>query len=125
MNTDNNTHNNPSTGWQILGELELPVGASVEDALYSWLAEILQPLHFQEELLNKIIVSAQDAVVRTVHAEIMDKFEYFHLIVFVPSEQEKKEQAWGFFRLEKIEDAKDEQAGGDHTVEFYLYGEGD
>lgn len=125
MNTDNNTHNNPSTGWQILGELELPVGASVEDALYSWLTGILQPLKFQAELLNKIIVSAQDAVVRTVYAETLDTFEHIHLVVFVPSEREKKEQAWGFFRLEKIEDAKDEQAAGDHAVEFYLYGEGD
>jgi len=124
VNTDNNTHN-PNAGWQILGELELPVGASVEDALYAWLTEILQPLHFQPELLNKIIASAQDAVARAVHAEVMDKFEHIHLMVFVLSEREEKEQAWGFFRLEKIEDAKDEQAGGDHAVEFYLYGEGD
>ena len=125
MSTDNNAHNSPGSGWQILGELELPVRASVEDALYSWLTEILQPLCFHAELLNKIIVSAQDAVARAVHAEIMDKFEYIHLVVFIPSEQGKKEQAWGFFRLEKIEDAKDEQAGRDHAVEFYLYGEGD
>jgi len=103
----------------------MPVGASVEDALYAWLTEILQPLHFQAELLNKIIVSAQDAVARAGHAEIMDKFEHIHLMIFVPSKQDEKEQAWGFFRLEKIEDVKDRQVGGDHAVEFYLYGEGD
>jgi len=125
MSTDNNTHNNSGAGWQILGELELPVGASVEDTLNSWLTKILQPLHFQPELLNKIIVSAQDAVARSVHAEIMDKFVHIHLVVFVLSERDAKEKAWGFFHLEKIEDPKDEQAGGDHAVEFYLYGEGD
>lgn len=124
MNTYNTTHN-PSAGWQILGELELPVGASVEDALYAWLTEILHSLCLQAELLNKIIASAQDAVARAVHAEIMYKFKHIHLVVLVPSEREAKEQAWGFFRLEKIEDAKEEQTGGDHAVEFYLYGEED
>ena len=124
MNTDNTTHN-PSAGWQILGELELPVGTSMEEALYAWLTEILHPLNLQAELLNKIIASAQDAVARAIHAEIIHKFEHIHLTVFAPSERAGKEQAWGFFRLEKIEDAKDEQAGGDHAVGFYLYGEGD
>jgi len=124
MSTDNNTHKS-NAYWQILGELELSVGASVEDILYSWLTEILQPLHFQAELLKKIILSAQDAIGRAVHAEIVDEFKHIQLVVFVPSEREEKEQAWGFFRLEKIEDSKDEQIGGDHAVEFYLYGEGD
>ena len=124
MNTDNTTHTS-NAGWQILGEQELPVGASVEDALYAWLTEVLYPLNLQAELLNKIIASAKDAVARAVQAEIMLKFEHIHLTVFVPSEREEKEQAWGFFRLEKIEDTKENQIGGDHAVEFYLYGDGD
>ena len=124
MNTENTTHP-PSTGWQILGELELPAGASMEDALYAWLTKILHPLNLQAELLNKIIASAQDAVARTVHAEILLKFEHIHLTVFVPSAREEQEQAWGFFRLEKIEDMKEEQTAGNHAIEFYLYGEGD
>lgn len=125
MNTDNTTHS-PNIGWQILGELELPVGASVEDALYAWLTEVIQPLNLQTELLNKILASAQDAVARAIQAKIMHKFEHIHLLVFVPSEREAKAQAWSFFRLEKIEDVKKEgQSGGDHTIEFYLYREGD
>jgi hypothetical protein len=123
VNIDNTTHN-LSTGWQILGELELPAGASVEEALYTWLTQILHPLNLQAELLNKIIVSAQDAVARAVHAEILLKFEHIHLTVFIPSEREEKEQAWGFFRLEKIEDTKEKLTGGDHAIEFYLYGDG-
>ena len=123
MNTNNTTHN-PSAGWQILGELELPAGASVEDALHAWLTEALHPLNLQADLLNKIIASAQDAVARAIHAEIMHKFEHIHLTVFVPSERQEKQQAWGFFRLEKIEDTKDKLIGGNHAVEFYLYGDG-
>ena len=124
MNTDNNTHN-PGAGWQSLGELELPVGASMENDLHAWLTDILYPLNLQAELLDKIFVSAKNAVTRSVDAETMLKFEHIRLMVFVLSAQDKKEQAWGFFRLEKIEDSKDEQTGGDHAIEFYLYGEGD
>lgn len=124
MNTDNTTHK-PGAGWQILGELELPAGASVEEALYAWLPIIFHPLDLQAELLDKIITSAQDAVARVVRAEIMPRFEHIHLTVFIPSEREEKKQAWGFFRLEKIEDMKGEQTDGDHAIEFYLYGEGD
>jgi hypothetical protein len=124
VNTDNITHK-PGAGWQILGDLELPVGASVDEALHAWLPEILHPLDLQAELLDKIIASAQDAAARAVRAEIMPRFVHIHLTVFIPSEREEKKQAWGFFRLEKIEDMKGEQTDGDHAIEFYLYGEGD
>ena len=124
MNTNNTTHNSNSD-WQILGELELPVDVSVEDTLYAWLIDILHPLYLQTELLNKIIVSAQDAIARAVHAEIVLKLHHMHVTVFVPSKRTVKEQAWSFFRLEKMEDAKDGQVGSDHAVAFYLYGEGD
>jgi hypothetical protein len=77
----------------------------------------------QAELLNKIIASAQDAVTRAVHAEILLKFEHIHLTIFVPTKRKEKEQAWGFFRLDKIEDTKEKQTGGGHAVEFYLYGD--
>lgn len=122
MNTDNTTHN---PGWQVLGELELPVGASVEETLKAWLTELLHPLNLQSELLDKIILSAQDAATRAAQTGILRKFEHVHLTIFVPLQRDVKEQTWGFFRLEKVEDAKDEEVGSDHAVEFYLYGEGD
>jgi hypothetical protein len=124
VNTDNTTHK-PGAGWQILGEFELPAGASVEGALHAWLQEILHPLDLQAELLDKILASAQAAVARVVRTEIIPRFEHLHLTVFIPSEREEKKQAWGFFRLEKIEDMQGEQTDGDHAIEFYLYGEGD
>lgn len=124
MNTDNTAHT-PNSGWQILGELELPVGASVEDALFAWLTEILLPLDLPADLLNKIIISAQDAVAHAIHAEIMHKFGHIHLVIFAPSKRDEKEEAWGFFRLQKIEYAKENQNYGDHVVEFYVYSEGD
>lgn len=124
MNTDNLTHS-PDPGWQILGELELAAGASVPDALNTWLTEVLQPLHLQTALLNKIIASAQEAVARAAQIGVVKEFEHIHLMVLVPAQRNEKERTWGFFRLEKIEDAKAPQTAGDHAVELYLYGEGD
>lgn len=124
MNIDYTTHK-PGAGWQILGELELPAGASVEEALHTWLPKILQPLDLKTDLMDKIIASAQDAFARAVRAETMPRFEHIHLTVFIPSEREERKQAWGFFRLEKIEDMQGDQTDGDHAIEFYLYGEGD
>jgi hypothetical protein len=75
VNIDNTTHN-PGAGWRLLGELELPAGASVEDALHAWLTEILHPLNLQAELVNKIIASAQDAVARAIRTDTMPRFEH-------------------------------------------------
>ena len=124
MNTDSSTHH-PNTDWQVLGEIKLPVSVGVENVSDAWLKELLHLFTLQEELLNKIIASAQDAIVRAIQADRMLKPVYIHLAVFVPSAQVAKVQAWGFFRLEKIGDMKDEPAGRKHAVEFYLYGEGD
>jgi len=109
--------------WQLLGELELPAGASVQDALYAWLTEILYSLNLPTDLLNKIIVSAHDATTRAIQAEIMHKFKHLHLKVKVPVVRSEADQAWGFFRLQKIEGAFGEDAGAEHTIEFYLYRE--
>jgi len=124
-NNVSNLASKSDPNWQLVGDLELPISANVEDALYAWLMEILNPLNLQAEFLNKIIESARDAITRTIHTEIILKLEHIHLTVFVPSVRDTKEKAWGFFRVEKIEDAKDKQVDGDHVVEFYLYGEGD
>lgn len=123
MKTDNITHS-PDPGWQILGELELAAGASVQDALDTWLTEVLQPLQLQTALLNKILASAQEAVARAAQTGVVKKFEHIHLMVLVPAQRSEKERTWGFFRLEKIEDVKAPQTAGDHAVELYLYGEG-
>jgi len=111
------------SNWQLLGELELPAGASVQDALYAWLTEILHPLNLPAELLHKIIISAHDATARAIHAEIMQKFNHLHLKVIIPVVRPETDQAWGFFRLQKIEGALGENAGAEHTIEFYLYRE--
>jgi len=122
VNTDYTSHS-PTPAWQILGELELPAGPSVEDALTSWLTALLLPLSLQSDLLNKIISSAQEAVVRAIHSDIWTSFGHIHLSVFVPYEFTLYGNTWGFFRIEKIDSPGSNNNHPNHVVELYLYQE--
>ncbi len=126
VNTNNPTHpRHPEPGWQILGELELSVSEPTEVALRTWLTELCGSFGLPAELLNKITLSAHDAATRAIRTDAALKFEHIHLIVFVPSNRTQAEQTWNFFRVEKIEEnSTTNQAGADHAIEFYLYGEG-
>ena len=122
MNTDYTSYS-PNPGWQILGELELLVGTSMEDTLTSWLTALLLPLGLQSDLLNKIINSAREAVTRAAQPEIVDELRHIHIVILVSAERTEKDKAWGFFRLEKLEDAGVASTVSEHAVEFYLYRE--
>jgi hypothetical protein len=113
------------TGWQLLGELQLPVGSSNDDTIHSWLTEILPPLQLQMNLLNKILQSAKETAARVMHFDTATKFEHVHVLVFAPDNYTSKGQTWGFFRIEKLEFSKSFQDLPDHVVEFYLYLEGE
>jgi len=116
------SNNFPGADWQILGELELPVGSSnADDAIKARLMEILNPLNLHADFLNKILKSAQDAAARVMQNGM--ELEHIHLLVFAPKDRSSKRQTWGFFRIEKIEGAADVDSPN-HAIEFYLYVEG-
>jgi hypothetical protein len=106
--------------WQVLGELELPASSSADPALSDWLAELLEPLGLPLDLLNKVLRSAQDAIVHARQTGAVRKFEHLHLRVFAPVESWPKAGNWGFFGIQKGEGSSQ----GDHTIGFYLYREG-
>jgi hypothetical protein len=113
------------TGWRILGELELPIGAEADGLVSAWLAEILNPLGLHTDFLNKVLKSAQDSAEHAMQAENRQlEFEHLHLLVFIPRNHIEEGQTWGFFRIEKIESATSENNDPNHALEFYLYQEG-
>ena len=114
----------PETGWQVLGELQLPVGSNNDDAIRAWFTETLSPLQLDATLQNKILQSAKETAARVMHFETATKFERVHLLVLAPVNYPSKAQTWGFFRIEKVEFAKSFKDLPDHAVEFYLYLEG-
>ena len=96
----------------------------MDDALYSWLTAVIDPLNLSKDFLNRILKSAQDATARVWKAEAGMELEHIHLIIFVPPDYSSKGQTWGFFRIEKIENTVEGKAAHDHAIEFYLYVDG-
>jgi hypothetical protein len=124
MNNSKPSHNLPDTDWQMLGELELPVGSSSEKAIHAWLSNVLNPLALQVHFLNQIIQSAQDAAGRAMRSERAAEFRHLHFLVHVPKYSASNGQTWGFFQIEKMGDSTEVGNSHDHTIEFYLYLEG-
>lgn len=124
-------HNKPSsniskdTDWQVLGDLQLPVGSPVGAAIATWLTEILAPVELQEDFVRKILKSAQDAARILQSGMVKQEIDHIHLLAFAPRERSSKSRTWGFFRIEKIERATADKKFPDHAIEFYLYLDGE
>jgi len=118
----------PATDWQLLGELELPVGAEVNGVVSAWLAKTLNPFKLHTDFLSKVTKSAQDAAVRAITSErVQMEFEHIHIRIFTPAKNPSelyKGQTWGFFRIEKVGMSTKNGNPHDHSIEFYLYLEG-
>ena len=121
-------HNEPfsklskDTDWQVLGEIQLPVGSPVDAALATGLTEILAPLDLQADFVRKVLHSAQEAAARASPAGTTELMaNHIHLMFFVPRERPSERRTWGFFRIEKIERATTRGKFPDHAIEFYLY----
>jgi hypothetical protein len=124
-NTDPFLSRLPGSDWQILGELELPVGTSVYHAIDEWLTKILGHLHLYTDFRNKVLKSAQDALARVVQMETVLKFKHVHLVIYAQSNGTAPKKAWSFFRVDKLENRADDKVAPNHAIEFYLYVEGE
>ena len=116
-------NNFPGTDWQLLDELELSVGSSMDDKIdiNVWLTEILSPLELQIDFFHRVLSSAQDAIARAVHIVPTTELTYIHLLIFVPAERTSNRQMWGFFRIEKIGDSSVAGNPSHHSIELYIY----
>jgi hypothetical protein len=110
--------------WQVLGKLELPFGSGADGAIESWLVETLSLLNLRTDFLNKVLKSAQEVAVRSMQAKVVIRFQRVRLVVFAPADYAPKQQAWGFFRIERDENVDTDGTSLNHAIEFYLYREG-
>lgn len=127
MNTKDRSRsqNHPASNWQILGNLELSAQVNLNETLDGWLNEILNSLDLPTDFLNRILNAAHQTVVRLFRTEAETKLDHIHLVVFAPSNHTLKNLIWGFFSVERLEDTKDGMVPNNHTIEIYLYKEGD
>lgn len=114
----------PGGDWQLLAELELPVGSSAEDAINAWLVEVLGSLDLQSHFLSQVLRSAQEAARRAMSSERAAEFRHIHFLVHTPTQPVSDGQTWGFFQIEKTGDPRNGGNPHDHAIEFYLYLEG-
>ena len=118
-------NHSPSADWQTLGELELPVDPNIVDAINVSLAEILTPLNLSTDFLNKILIAAQDSVVRAQQSDASKTFGQIHISIFAPKKQIQYAKTWGFFHTERIENPSEDLGSHIHAIDFYLYTEGE
>jgi hypothetical protein len=114
---------NPDTNWQILGELELPLGANAHSMLGAWLSDVLASLHLHADFLSKILESAEEVVARAMQTETVIQHQRTRLLIMTPANLPLNVQTWGFFRIEKVELTAENDDSPDHKVEFYLFPE--
>ena len=111
----------PSPNWELLGELELRLNAKLDPTVGEWLAVTLSPLNLSMDFTSNIVKSAEEAAARAIQSETMIKHEHTHLIIYVPADSPAQGRTWGFFRIEKV---GTNGSPLDHSIEFYLYLEG-
>ena len=110
------------SGWRILGELELPIGAEANGIVSAWLTKVLNPINLHMDFLSKLTKSAEDAAIRAIMSErAQTEFEHIHLIIFAPVDRTSRGETWGFFRIEKVGSSSRRGKSFDHSIELYLY----
>lgn len=110
------------TNWQVLGELELPIGSQFAGVIDKWMREKLSPLKLQAGITNRIVKSAQDAAARFAESKGAGaEIGQLHIRVLAPLSHKLDEKTWGFFRIEKLESVREAKNPPDHYIEFHLY----
>lgn len=118
---DSNPKDDALTGWQLLGELKLSYASNIEAVIYTWLLEILEPLKLPTDFMEKVNKSVLNAALDFIESEAKS-YNHIHLLIFVRKQETDGTLAWGFFRIEKLEDTTQEKSN--HAIEYYLYPDG-
>lgn len=109
----------------MLGKLVLPITKSTDEAVYTWLAEVLMPLKLPADFLGMVLGSAQESVGNTIHPNPDDTLSHIHISILVPRGHIPSGKSWGFFHIERIEAGVDSSDEIHHAIDFYLYVEGE
>jgi hypothetical protein len=122
--TEESPHPTSDSAWRIFGKLELPVGGYTDSESNTWLAQTLDPLNLNNDILSKICKSIQVATTRVLDAKPDMGLDHFHFLVLIPANHSLNGQAWGFFLVENIQDTAPANRFSNFEIELYLYEEG-
>jgi hypothetical protein len=122
--TDVSLYHTSTANWQLLGEFQLTVSPDISQAVGEWLIVTLDPLHLHSDFTSKVIKSVQEAAARAMQSETVKKYHHTHLLIYVPADLTANGGTWGFFHIEKVGTDEENASLRDHSIEFYLYLEG-
>jgi hypothetical protein len=109
----------------MLGELVLPIATSTDEAVHTWLVEVLMPLNLSPDFLGRVLKSAQESAGHAFQSNIEGTISHVHVLILAPCEHAPSGKSWGFFHIERIEASADNSAERHHAIDFYLYVEGE
>jgi hypothetical protein len=113
----------PASRWQLLGDLELPVGTHPEETVLTWLSELLVPLALHRDFVHRILQSAQNSAGHVLQSKDDHPNGHIHLVIHIPMDHDVNSGTWGFFHVEKSGHGTEETSALVHSIEFYLYKE--
>jgi len=122
VNTNANIHD---ANWQILGELELPSGVRIDDAVHAWLMDVLTHLNLSPIFWETVLVSVQESAKRALQTITTNGHSHIHISILTPRDQTLAGKSWGFFHVERIRPRVDVINAHHYAIDFYLYVEGD
>ena len=114
-------HHASDISWQVLGKLELPIRSYTVSMVSLWLRVKLSLLLLPDEILARVLKSVLDAAARIMTPAERAGESEFHVIVFAPADYSPEGQNWGFFLIEKNEDASKDKLFPDSTIELFMY----
>jgi len=116
-------HNHlPRTDWRKLGELKLQAGSNPDGSVESWLTHILSDFSLPNDLVNKLLKSMEDAVVRVLVPNGTEaQLEHLEIVVLAPEDPVSQGKTWGFFRVERTSTGSGDDAPRGHSIDYYLY----
>ena len=119
MNSQSQNDSHIST-WELLGELELPLGDGQNQVIHEWLNPTLEPLKLHEDTLRRVETSLQEVAMRAVETHTKENNRHVHFRIYWPILRASKSETWGFFRVDKFEQQGDGMLPS-HSTELYLY----
>jgi hypothetical protein len=93
--------------------------------IQAWIAERLAPFNLSPRFLNRVVQSAHEAAGRYLRPDAGLAPGHIHLSIHAPRRMQTKSKTWGGFHIERIQNTASLAVAGNHTIEFYLYGEGE
>ena len=118
---DLNPKDDSLNGWQLLGDLKISYDSNIETVIRTWLLKTLEPVSLPTDFIDRIHKSVFKTVADLLKSD-EQRHDHIHLIIFIRKQKTEGSHAWGFFRIEKLEDTTQEKFN--HAVEFYLYPDG-